>query len=842
MDILKTAMRIIFVEQDPYEIMRKALQGTPLAEYHDGIASMSKNEFVDDYLILDSSRMWDEASNILDVVRSVGDVWHLLYQYADEKLFYDGNMIYCNYKDLLKWVQITSHIEADLFVAAFLAKRENTASCARSNFSWPNVLPCNNVRLRNMLSRGLAENHFHLKGSADPFRLSWIALMNDVCICDNIALDKPAGRLAKDSQKMLDLQVLLAIAAIIRVYLFCRLLQGQDMRYVQLLKWLQEIIVSENHRLLLELHLADISSFIAIQDCQEAVCDYAITPGLYQGDKSVAYYAGERAFLYRCLLKLTGRKERNTKEAGLFLAYLVIKNKFMAELVQNNSRFGFTNFAKYQDRKGQYLQKDEVLRNLVEPVAVLASVKRQNIVSLEARVIPKDTAKQNRKFLMDLDARIENLLRNDDGNSWQLDGTIGNKLFYVFHFPKERDEIPHEGDYANNAIYFRHRKLRKKIKKWTNGIIKMREDYPDVAERVVGIDACANELDARPEVFGQAFRCLRHHVQNPSSMILHPACDLSNLRLTYHVGEDFLDLLDGLRAIEEAILFLGMTHGDRLGHAVALGINIDDWYFQKSYKVCLSKHDILDNIAWLIWHLQHDGYSDSFGLLGQLHDDYAHFWMQVYGQENVPHIDRYIQAWRLRGNNPLFYEQGEALALSYWDKFACNGNIVQQDEESPCLDLFKKYHSAEVARKGAEKCVYKVSKRVLPAIAFVQRSLQKEISARGIGIECNPTSNVRISNFARYDKHPILQMYNLGLVAEPGMISACPQLMVSINTDNQGILGTTLENEYALMALALEKKKDEYGMPVYKQAMIYDWLDRIRRMGLEQCFRSAYNK
>ena len=37
-----------------------------------------------------------------------------------------------------------------------------------------------NVELNNMLSRGLADNHFHLKGSAPYFYMSWINMMNQV--------------------------------------------------------------------------------------------------------------------------------------------------------------------------------------------------------------------------------------------------------------------------------------------------------------------------------------------------------------------------------------------------------------------------------------------------------------------------------------------------------------------------------------------------------------------------------------------------------------------------------------------------------------------------------------
>lgn len=38
------------------------------------------------------------------------------------------------------------------------------------------------------------------------------------------------------------------------------------------------------------------------------------------------------------------------------------------------------------------------------------------------------------------------------------------------------------------------------------------------------------------------------------------------------------------------------------------------------------------------------------------------------------------------------------------------------------------------------------------------------------------------------------------------------------------------------MALALEKMEDEDGKRIYKSAMIYDWLDKIRQMGLEMSF------
>lgn len=62
-------------------------------------------------------------------------------------------------------------------------------------------------------------------------------------------------------------------------------------------------------------------------------------------------------------------------------------------------------------------------------------------------------------------------------------------------------------------------------------------------------------------------------------------------------------------------------------------------------------------------------------------------------------------------------------------------------------------------------------------------------------------------------------------------------MSVSINTDDQGIFDTLLENEYALMELALRKAKDDEGNAKYDIESIYTWLDYIRQLGLEQVFK-----
>lgn len=61
-------------------------------------------------------------------------------------------------------------------------------------------------------------------------------------------------------------------------------------------------------------------------------------------------------------------------------------------------------------------------------------------------------------------------------------------------------------------------------------------------------------------------------------------------------------------------------------------------------------------------------------------------------------------------------------------------------------------------------------------------------------------------------------------------------LSVSINTDDQGVFDTLLENEYGLMALALKKATDRELNTLYDIEDIYEWIDYVRSMGINQVF------
>ena len=113
---------------------------------------------------------------------------------------------------------------------------------------------------------------------------------------------------------------------------------------------------------------------------------------------------------------------------------------------------------------------------------------------------------------------------------------------------------------------------------------------------------------------------------------------------------------------------------------------------------------------------------------------------------------------------------------------------------------------------------------------MIQEQLLVKIERKRIAIECNPSSNYKIGEFGRYDEHPITRFNNAGLNTPYSR----HDISVSINTDDQGVFATSLEREYSLIALAMERNQIEgyYNSP----RQIIDWLDKIRQMSIEQQF------
>lgn len=730
------------------------------------------------------------------------------------------------YDKLMRWNKVSHLLGQDLLTMSFLAYHDVRYNDYTEFFAYKAIISTDNRQLKNILNEGIAENHFHLKGSTRIFCLNWLSLMNHpgnrFREFKNFSIQlKPYYRY--NNKKEHTLYDLIKIAVLLRIYFFEKTnkyslkMEGKESSDNTIIS-LNKIdrIIKQN-----SIELSRFSTEISFLKTQLGFdtrndLDYALLGNIQSVNKvSENPLVGERRLIYLAIrMILTG--EMNVRESTYFYLYILIKNNFRRELIQVNDLYGFSNFSDYERRKEIFIENYPKYKNMLIKMAVKDTFESQNIISLEARVTPRNTASQDLKYIKEID---------------KLCYEYTDKLFYVFHFIKKKEDI-------NDNIYFcRNYKVREEIKNQGRALARCLETSHYLRERVKGIDACNNEYFCRPEVFGQVFRFLsKLHVKSTGTK-KQSAIEIYK---TYHVGEDYLDISDGLRAIDEAILFCNLVSGSRLGHATVLGIDVDKYYQNKS-RIIMTKQDFIDNMIWLFnkaIELGIDIYQ--YPLYKKMENDCLSLIEYIYGNVNGKiDMSTYYNSWKLRGDNPDRYlpdgsikDESKLRKIDYFDFNDWAGN---ESRTLQANKLYYAYHYAlEVKQKGQETIDFKVTPNYIKVVKEVQKRMQFEIARKGIFIECNPTSNYLIANLKKYELHPIITFYNDELTKSDD--SNCAQINVSINTDDQGVFDTSLENEYALMAYALENFQKDSNY-LYTPNQVYKWIDSVRKMGIQQKFK-----
>lgn len=814
---------------------------------------------------LDETQMrFTAMKNDIDSYGSIY-IFGMLNKYADEVLDIVDGTIVCKMNEILNWNSICSRLGQDIFTTAWVAKYDSEKQLnGKHRFDWCSILKTDDFKLNNILKRGVAENHFHLHGSTQSFPLSWAFIMNYPEKIKEIFRDdsKFNTRYVMSVSENMEADIisrteLLMYAAYIRALLFCRCIgqnskQRDEDEYAKFDK--MDFLVKEERTRELVRQLRHIygCSFRQIKK-QKKCLDYAICKELYCVDpnSSLRLLCGERAFLYSCF-RMVYDNEMSMIELMLLHAYLVIKNNFRGEIIQINNRTGFKNFAKYQDRKNEIFGNNSEYWAESLRLSVVNVFNENNLKALEARIMPRESTNRMRQEIRWMDKLIKY------GGLKEI-----SKFSYITHFAKSpivNDDI----DLKDTILLSRNHKVRKKVERQARALkgyfagryTKNWNDYLDDNEkkdkiRICGIDACSNEIGCRPEVFATAFRYLRKLDVKPEVFEKNLPLQNIDINVTYHVGEDFLDICDGIRAIDEAINFLNMKKGDRLGHALALGIDSQEYYLFKKMEVYMPKQDILDNCVWLLfrslkWNIKID--SNSREVLKQRAKELI---QEIFDLDNAQDktgdglrkdygniLQLYYYSWMLRGDSPELYRSGEYKELSGnaipddYTEYMCNSDQLKIYRNNKYVAWFNyMYHYDKgVEERGLRPKGFHVEKWYIDLIDKFQECLMQDIAERGISIECNPTSNVLIGSFLKYDRHPITRFNDFYLKSD----SKKAQLEVSINTDDLGVFDTSIENEYALLLNALCRQRHREGN--YNDEKVYAYFEHVRKKSLQMSF------
>lgn len=739
-------------------------------------------------------------------------VFFLLNHFSDDVLN-DTPEPTVKFDNLLRWHDITLYVGENLLTCAYFAEKDGYTGYERQHFTWPDILPHDNKDLNRILNGGLSDVHAHLNATTDVFAENWVALMNHVAFSKK---DRKAPVLVDfershkegetdywDEQDPLNLHQWGIVAAAIRVQLAAYLYMGGVFDRKRITDMVSDAGTCISKVVDI---LGDISTLTddTLRMNDEKTLDYAINQkdlkNLSGGDLKSPYmlHFGERRLLYNYFRRYYDVDQEAMSLAPFVYLYVLIKSKFRREFVQTNSLLGFENFKEYQDEKKLFSKYHNPY--IAYKYAVQTAIGKDGKDKLEARV----------------DYGAVNALRQQDYVKTLFDGTeyfergVADNLRVVVHFIKKKELK--DGDKS-----YRHYTLRHSLHKQMGEVIHSAQQNPYAKEQnvpiLVGIDAAGAELNCRPEVFAPYFRWAR-------------VKGLANM--TYHAGEDFYDVIDGLRTIDETMLFMEYQRGCRIGHGLALGVNTINYYSNRHYLAIMPRQYMLDNCVWLANKAKQCGITLSQGMQ-QFIGDTTHKLLSEIGYGETTDLYYYWQSMLLRGDAVMEDEPLTFPAFRLASK--CNDSLcVQARSYKQAIELHERYETDHIIReRGAKPCEFKYPRSMCDDVFQLQEAMMKEVEERGVYIECNPSSNLKIGPFERYE--------DLAITRFLGVKEPCKHhINVSINTDDRGVFSTSIHNEYSLIAIALIKARDEKGERIYTDGEVYSYIDKIIQNGQNQRF------
>ncbi|MEG2070589.1 MAG: hypothetical protein RR034_04370 [Bacteroidales bacterium] len=795
--------------------------------------------------------------------------FHLLRKMAYEFIVLHQDQPHFNMQESINWYHITHTLGEDIFTTAFYAEYFDRYGVAPPHFQWTYILRSNFHDLNAKIAHHkICENHYHLTGSSPNMDLSWISLMNYPFEHQKGFEELKNANPTFASQivyacnyQQTDIGLLVKIAARLRMELFkkcCLHVPAMNFNYLMdIVKRIRkrQFFLDAGNELKSEIVRFSLESPLRtdfVDTLGTRFVDYAIRGFKINKEKPYGFISGERHLYYCCMRDILKDDAQAKNTEIVFYLYLLIKYQFDKYFIQNNKKYGFDNFVRYNEKKWYFI-KGTQYEKIALQTAISHNINENCLESLELRTAPRNNHLEMLNYINEVDHAVKqvNIYSTADKIDYLFQKANKKKedYFFVYHFIKNQKCQWNTDELIPSC---REKELRDKIKKEALAVYQLRKSGRKEAAKLWGIDAANFEVHCRAEIFGQTFRYLSRSHVDYEHLHYQKNLHLQTLRKTYHVGEDFYDIVDGLRAIDEAILFLDLKHGDRIGHGVALGLNAQNYYAERP-TIVMPLQNAVDNMAWILYKIAEWRVNISQAYYADLRSKFDELFCKLYYNRSCefnqsdfqfpPDLRNYIKAWKLRGDDPEFYrsnyepkllKQKVRERITQWDKFALlNKEEYERMDEIP-YNMHRRYHYDSKLKEEAHKGeLVTIPSEYVEIVKQLQRLMRNHLLCKGIAIESNPTSNFLISNLQMHKEVPL---YNLFPIEE--IDTDTVRLNVSINTDDQGVFYTSLVKEYTLLVAALQQQYLPDGITrKYSNDKILTWIEKLIGNGKAQCFR-----
>lgn len=752
------------------------------------------------------------------------------------------------------WNYLNRIFTTDLLVVKYLLDNGVEDPMDLEGFS--STISLADSQLEGILSKGVAETHIH-KNAAINFYISWQDLMN------------LTGKSSENYKKNIfqnqvfyseiNLKPHLLAIAIVRVVMACFLEKRDDENWYNYVhSYLENKKVRNLCDAIEDGQTIEMDSYNFFKLWEELIDELGILKvndekkTSYKEDilKNIFTGYGESNIILENILLFKSMQyiiDYNDVNFGkVFINYIRIKNKVLQTKVQSNRVKGLENFKNYFKRstnKTSLYEEKNYWKILIEN-----QFQNPYLEKLELRAaMGIGSIEKIKIYIKDMMISFLTAYKEILQEKERLYGPNIRypNLGIVFHLKKDIDVYKYEKCWANfeddnyKELYFmEHRNI---YSKQVEALNQVRENILGLSDYIVGLDAASSENDTEPWVFAPVYLRARDSKRKDifykeDKLMLRKR--IKTLKFTYHVGEDFRHLISGLRHIDEVIENFKFHAGDRIGHGIALGADVDRW-IRGNRIVVLPRIEYLENMLW-VWGLYKDGYYNNSFDVSYLEQEIMTQAEKIYGV--ITGINIYT-LWKVykRKFKDFVADKG----LIELNKLVYNGNTNSHDNR-----LFCKYGKGDRSiiwdeetlshaihcRCYLEKMLEPIQVEVSYDKADLMKQLQKivcnKISTGAIVVETNPTSNLAIGEIESIFEHYIHNLNNRGLSNEGDKENS---MMVTINSDDPSVFNTNVSNELAYIFYSLQEKG-------YDRENILEWIDKIRQYGMDSSFIESSNK
>ncbi|MCY1074916.1 hypothetical protein [Archangium lansingense] len=393
--------------------------------------------------------------------------------------------------------------------------------------------------------------------------------------------------------------------------------------------------------------------------------------------------------------------------------------------------------------------------------------------------------------------------------------------------PHPRDVIRLGGRYAD---FFSEQVVR------ARAVTNLLQQVPLVLWLLRGLDVASDELGVPTWVLVPLYRYVQWQANLSATTFTDKHClqRPPPLQLTAHVGEDFRHLMEGMRRIFECIQYLlGRSRG-RLGHATALGVEPRLWSESTGSVLTTAEDRLWDLIfEWRLYssyRIDPDLRAEAPpGRPEQVENRIRELSSLVFRRSYEPQVLAEVhhvlhQLFCI----PVARVRPEG-SLDGFDR----GLRMLDPEHVRCFpvvsQILHQYREDEqVFLRGQEPVDVSLDASEVSALYAVQNALRRGVAHRGLVVEVNPSSNLLIGDLLDLRNHPILRLFPPELREGDS-----PPVPIAVGSDDPITFSTWLLREYSLLHEAALSAG-------YPERVAIEWLERIRRTGLDARFTVAW--